>query len=45
MFFSPHHGEPEQARLMSDLTIMIKAEGQSRILTKCCITTKYNNRR
>ena len=26
--FSPHHGDPKQARLMSDLRIMIKAEGQ-----------------
>ena len=25
MLFSPHHGDPEQARLMSDLRIMIKA--------------------
>ena len=30
MMFSPHHGDPEQARLMSD---MIKAEGQSSILS------------
>ena len=29
MLFSPHHGEPEQARLVSDLRIMIKAEEQS----------------
>ena len=45
MLFSPHHGDPEQARLMSDLRIMIKAEGQSSILHKCCITSKYYNRR
>ena len=25
MLFSPHYGDPEQARLMSDLRIMIKA--------------------
>ena len=31
MLFPPHHGDPEQARLMSDLKIMIKAEGQSSI--------------
>ena len=30
---------------MSDLTIMIKAEGQSSILSKCCIMSKYHNRR
>ena len=42
MLFSPHHGEPEQARLMSDLTIMIQAEGESSILSKCCITFKYS---
>ena len=29
MLFSPHHGDPEQARLMLDLSIMIQAEGQS----------------
>ena len=45
MLLSPHHGEPEPARLMSDLRIMIKAEGQSNILSKCCITSKYYNRR
>ena len=44
MSFSPHHGDPEQAPLMSDLRIMIKAEGQSNILSKCCITSKYHNR-
>ena len=43
--FSPHHGEPKQARLMLDLSIMIKAEGQSCILSKCRITSKYYNRR
>ena len=41
MLFSPHHGEPKQARLLSDLRIMIKAEGQSSILSKCCIMSKY----
>ena len=45
MLFSPHHGEPGQARLMSDLRSMINAEGQSSILSKCCITSKYDNRR
>ena len=45
MLFSPHHGDPEQARLMSDLRIMIKPEGQSSILSKCCMTPKYYNRR
>ena len=45
MLFSPHHGDPEQAQLMSDLGIMIKAEGQSNILSKCCITSKYYIRR
>ena len=45
MLFSPHHGDPEQVRLMSDLRIMSKAEGQSSILSKCCITAKYYNRR
>ena len=45
MLFFPHHGDPEQARLMSDLRIMIKLEGQSSILSKCCITSKYYNRR
>ena len=44
MLFSPHHGDPEQARLMLDLSIMIKAEGQSSILSRCCITFKYYNR-
>ena len=42
MLFSPHHGDPEQARLMSDLRIMIKATG---ILSKCRIMSKYYNRR
>ena len=41
----PHHGDPKQARLMSDLSIMIKAEGQCGILSKCFITSKYYNRR
>ena len=45
MLFSPHHGNPEQARLMSHLKIMIKAEGQSSILCKCGITSQYYNRR
>ena len=45
MLFPPRHGDPEQARLMSDLGIMIKAEGQSSILSKCCITSKYYNQR
>ena len=45
MLPSPNHGDPEQARLMSDLSIMIKAEGQSNILSKCCLTSKYYNRR
>ena len=45
MLFPPHHGDPEQARLMLDLSIMIKAEGQSSILSKCCISSKYYNRR
>ena len=45
MLFSPHHGNPEQAQLMSDPKIIIKAEGQSSILSKCCITSKYYNRR
>ena len=35
MLLSPYHGDPEQARLMSDLRIMIKAEGQYSILSKC----------
>ena len=43
MLFSPHHGNPEQARPMSDLRIMIKAEGQSSILSQCCITFEYYN--
>ena len=30
---------------MPDVKIMIKAEGQSSILSKCCITSKYYNRR
>ena len=41
MLFSSHHGDPKQALLMSDLKIMINAEGQSSILSKCCITSKY----
>ena len=45
MLFSPHHGDPAQARLMSDLIIMIKAEGHSSILSEWCITSKYYNRR
>ena len=45
MLLTPHHGDREQARLMSDLRIMIKAEGQSSILSKCYITFKYYNRR
>ena len=45
MLFSPHHGDPKQARLMSDLTIMMKAQGQPGILSKCCITSKYCNQR
>ena len=45
MLFFPHHGDPEQARLMSNLMIMIKAEGQSSILSECCITSKYRNPR
>ena len=45
MLFSPQHGDPELARLMSDLGIMIKAEGQCSILSKCCITSKYYYRR
>ena len=40
MLFSPHHGDAEQARLMSDLMIMIEAEGQSSILSEYCITSK-----
>ena len=43
MLVSPHHGDPEQARLMSHLSIMIKGEGQRGILSKCCITSKYYN--
>ena len=43
MLFSPHHGDREQARLKLDLRIMIKAEGQSSILSKCYITSKYYN--
>ena len=39
MLFSPRHGDPEQARLMSDLRIMTKAKGQSSILSKCSITS------
>ena len=27
--FSPHHTDPEQPQLMSDLRIMIKTKGQS----------------
>ena len=45
MILSPHHGDLEHAWLMSDLKIMIKAKGQSSILSKCCITSKYYNRR
>ena len=45
MLLSPHHGDPKQARLMSDLMLMIKAQGQSSILSKCYITSKYYNRR
>ena len=45
MLFSPYHGDPKQAQLMSDLRIMIKAEGHSSILSKCCIMSKYYNRR
>ena len=45
MLFSPHHGEPEQARPVSDLKIMIKAEGQGSILSKSSITSKYHHRR
>ena len=45
MLFPPHHGDREQARLMLDLSIMIQAEGQSSILSKCCITPKYYYRR
>ena len=45
MLFSPHHGDPEQAWLMLDLRIMIKAKGQCSILSKCCIMSKYCNRR
>ena len=45
MLFSPHHGDPEQAQLILGLKIMIKAKGQSSILSKCCITFKYYNRR
>ena len=44
MLFSPHYGDPEQARLMSDLRIMIKSEGQSSILSRCCITSNCYNR-
>ena len=47
MLFSPHHGDPQKAQLMSNprIGIMIKAEGQSSILSKCCITSKCYNRR
>ena len=45
MLFSHHHEDPRPARLMSDLRITIKAEGQSSILSKCCITSKYHHRR
>ena len=44
MLFPPHHRDPEQVRSMSDLRIMIKAEGQCSILSKCYITSKYYNR-
>ena len=43
MLFPPCHGDLEQARLMSELRIMIKAEGQSSILSKCYIMSKYYN--
>ena len=36
---------PIMGTLMSDLNIMIKAEGQCGILSKCCITSKYYHRR
>ena len=45
MSFPPHQRDPQQVRPMSDLGIMIKAKGQSSILSKCCITSKYYNRR
>ena len=45
MLFSLHHGDPEQAWLMSDVRIMMKAERQSSILSQCCITSKHYNRR
>ena len=45
MLPSPHHGDPEHARLMLDLRIMIKAKGQSSILSQCRITSKCYNRR
>ena len=43
--FPPHHGDPKQARLMSHLSIMIKAEGQCGILSTFFVTSKYYNRR
>ena len=43
MLLSPHHGDPGQAWLMSDLRI--KAEGQCSILSEWCITPKYYNQR
>ena len=45
MLFSPRHGDPEQALLMLDLKIMIRAEGQSSILSKCYITSEYYDQR
>ena len=43
MLFPPHYGDPEQAQLIPCLRI--KAEGQFRILSTCCITSKYYNQR
>ena len=43
MLFPPHHGDPEQAWLMLDLSIKIKAEGQCGILSKRCIMSKHCN--
>ena len=45
LVLTPHHGDPTQARLMLDLGMMIKAEGQSSILSKCGMAFKYYNRR
>ena len=45
MLFSPYHGDPKQARLMSDFMITINAEGQSSICSKCCVTSNYDNQR